>query len=97
MQLLACCFSTHYTRTALFLTTPHIRREPVAETILQLFERLLHGLASTVFKVMQRSAAKWSETGAEDDPGIHHIGILNHPLAQAGDGLVDQPQDQAFL
>src|SRR5207248_11584870 len=46
--------------------------------------------------IVQRPAAEWRVTGAEDHGAVDEVGIVDDALAQAGDADVRYRQDQAI-
>ena len=61
---------------------------------LQLRQPLTHRAEAAMARVLQRAAAERGEAGAEDHAGIEQVGIGDDALAQAGDALIDQREDQ---
>ncbi len=57
-------------------------------------EPLAHALPAALGDVVKRAAAVRGEAGAEDDPGVEQVRILDHAFAQTGDTLVEQAEDQ---
>ena len=47
--------------------------------------------------MLDRAAAERGEAGAEDHAGIEQVAVGDHAVVQAGDGLVEQRQDQAVF
>ena len=44
--------------------------------------------------IADRATREWREPGAEDDAGVQQIGVGDDAFVQAGDGLVDERQQQ---
>src|SRR5579871_6345461 len=76
------------------LRPPAVRSEALTVTLRQLRKPLQHGVDAALAGVLQRTAAEWREAGAENDRGIDEIGIIGNLLAQAGDALVHEHEDQ---
>ena len=63
--------------------------------LLELVEPRPDGVDAARARIVERAAAERREAGAEHDAGIDEVGILDHPLAQAGRALVDQRRESA--